>query len=88
VESVHNVSTIVADIAATTGEQTQGIDQANQVLNQLDEVIQQNSALVEENAASTKTLDRQATDMSERVGSFKLDGEVSDSAETRLHQAA
>jgi len=88
VESIHNVSTIVADIAATTGEQAQGIDQVNQALNQPDEVTQQNSALVEENAATAKTIDHQATDMSERVGFFKLDGEASDPAETALHQAA
>lgn len=88
VESIHNVSTIVADIATTTGEQAQGIDQVNQALNQLDEVTQQNSALVEENAATAKTLDHQATDMSERVGFFKLEGEASDPAEAPLHQAA
>jgi methyl-accepting chemotaxis protein len=87
VESIHNVSTIVADIAATTGEQAQGIDQVNQALNQLDEVTQQNSALVEENAATAKTLDHQAVDMSERVAFFKLDAEAPASPET-LHQAA
>jgi len=87
VESIHNVSTIVADIASTTGEQAHGIDQVNQALNQLDEVTQQNSALVEENAAA-KTLDHQAADMSERVGFFRLDADVPASGEAPLHQAA
>ena len=72
VEQIRNVSTIVADIAATTGEQAQGIDQVNQALAQLDEVTQQNSALVEENAATAKTLDHQSADMTERVAFFKL----------------
>ncbi len=72
VESIRSVSTIVADIAAITGEQAQSIDQVNRALAQLDEVTQQNSALVEENAATAKTLDHQSADMAERVGFFKL----------------
>jgi methyl-accepting chemotaxis protein len=72
VDSIRDVSTIVADIAATTGEQAQGIDQVNKALAQLDEVTQQNSALVEENAATAKTLDHQSADMGERMAFFKL----------------
>jgi methyl-accepting chemotaxis protein len=72
VESIRSVSTIVADIAATTGEQALSIEQVNRALAQLDEVTQQNSALVEENAATAKTLDHQSADMAERVAFFKL----------------
>jgi methyl-accepting chemotaxis protein len=66
------MSTAVAEIAATTGQQAQGIDEVNKALAQLDEVTQQNSALVEENAATAKTLEHQSSDMTERVGFFKL----------------
>jgi len=72
VESIREVSTIVADIATTTNEQALGIDHVNQALTQLDEVTQQNSALVEENAATAKTLEHQSADMAQRVAFFKL----------------
>ena len=72
VESIRDVSSIVADIAKTTNEQADGIDQVNKALGSLDEVTQQNSALVEENAATAKTLEHQSADMAERVAYFKL----------------
>ena len=75
IESIHSVSKIVADIAATTGEQAQGIDQVTRALAQVDEVTQQNSALVEENAATAKALEQQSVDMAERVAFFKLGAE-------------
>jgi methyl-accepting chemotaxis protein len=72
VESIRQVSSIVAEIADTAGEQAESIDQVKLALRQLDEVTQQNSALVEENAATAKALDHQSADMSERVAVFKL----------------
>jgi methyl-accepting chemotaxis protein len=72
VESIRDVSSIVADIAKTTNEQADGIDQVNKALTSLDEVTQQNSALVEENAATAKTLEHQSADMAQRVAYFKL----------------
>ncbi len=93
VESIRNVSTLMADIATSTGEQAQGIDQVNRALVQLDEVTQQNSALVEENAATAKTLEHQSGDMADRVAFFKLDNEMARGAAQarhadRLNQAA
>ena len=83
VESIRAVSSLVAEIATTTGEQASGIEQVNRALGQLDEMTQQNSAMVEENAATAKTLDHQATEMAKRVAFFTLGGEagVSDSME-------
>ena len=74
-------------IAATTGQQAQGIDEVNKALAQLDEVTQQNSALVEENAATAKTLEHQSSDMSERVAFFKLGAGPAQQA-APLHAAA
>jgi methyl-accepting chemotaxis protein len=73
VESINSVATIVSEIANASAEQANGIDQVNKALNQMDEVTQQNSALVEQNAAAAKTLEQQATTMSERVAFFTLD---------------
>ena len=72
VESIRQVSSIIAEIATTASEQAHGLDEVKQALIQLDEMTQQNSALVEENAATAKSLDHQSTDMSERVAFFRL----------------
>ena len=89
VESIRDVSTIVADIATTTNEQALGIDHVNQALTQLDEVTQQNSALVEENAATAKTLEHQSADMAQRVAFFKLGTNAAPAkAAASIHEAA
>ncbi len=89
VESIRDVSTIVADIARTTNEQALGIDHVNQALTQLDEVTQQNSALVEENAATAKTLEHQSADMAQRVAFFKLGTKAAPAkAAARMNEAA
>ena len=72
VESIRQVSGIVAEIAATAGAQANGIDEVRQALTQLDEMTQQNSALVEENAATAKSLDQQSSEMTDRVAFFQL----------------
>ncbi len=73
VSSIKSVADVISEIAAASTEQAGGIDQVNKALEQMDEVTQQNSALVEQNAATAKSLERQSSAMSERVGMFKLD---------------
>jgi methyl-accepting chemotaxis protein len=73
VESFKGVSGVVADIAAASAEQANGLEQVHTALAQMDEVTQQNSALVEENAATAKALEQQAADMKARVGVFKIE---------------
>jgi methyl-accepting chemotaxis protein len=75
VEAINKVAGIVSDIASASLEQSTGIEQVNRALNQMDEATQQNSALVEENAATAKTLEQQATVMSDEVNGFRLSGE-------------
>ena len=87
VGSIKDVANIVTDIAKASTEQSDGIDQVNKALAQMDEVTQQNSALVEENAATSKTLERQAGAMSERVGTFKLDAAAHHDAPRRSSAA-
>ncbi|MBX9774286.1 MAG: hypothetical protein K2Y71_07710 [Xanthobacteraceae bacterium] len=74
VDSIKQVVDIVSEIAHASGEQASGIDEVNKALGHMDEVTQQNSALVEENAATAKALSRQASEMTERVDFFQLDG--------------
>ncbi|MFX5494498.1 methyl-accepting chemotaxis protein, partial [Acinetobacter baumannii] len=71
-QAVKQVSDIIGEIAAATGEQSRGIEQVNQAVGQMDQVTQQNAALVEEAAAAAHSLDEQATRLLETVAMFRL----------------
>jgi len=73
VDSVRNVSAIVSEIAAASGEQSTGIDEINRAVTHMDETTQQNAALVEQAAAAAQSLQDQAVKLAEIVGGFKMD---------------
>jgi methyl-accepting chemotaxis protein-2 (aspartate sensor receptor) len=72
VNSVKRVTDIMAEIAAASQEQEQGIGQINQAITQMDQVTQQNAALVEEAAAAAQSLQEQAGQLSQMVSVFRL----------------
>ncbi|MCD9087185.1 methyl-accepting chemotaxis protein [Stenotrophomonas sp. SY1] len=72
VTSVQRVTTIMADIASASQEQSSGIDQVNQTVMQMDESTQQNAALVEEASAAARSMEDQARQLSEAVAQFRL----------------
>ena len=74
VNSVKRVTDIMAEITAASTEQSQGIEQVNTAITQMDDVTQQNAALVEEAAAAAESLEEQARELTELMGSFKLAG--------------
>jgi len=69
--SVKKVSDIIAEIAAASMEQSEGIEQVNKAISQMDEMTQQNAALVEEAAAASESMGEQAGNLNEMVGFFK-----------------
>ncbi|PXW18368.1 methyl-accepting chemotaxis protein [Paraburkholderia caballeronis] len=71
-DAVQRVTAIMDEIAAASGQQSEGIDQVNKAVTQMDEVTQQNAALVEEAAAAAQALKEQASRMHEVVGMFRL----------------
>jgi len=73
--SVKRVADIVAEIAAASAEQSNGLEQVNVAVSQMDEMTQQNAALVEETAASARSLDEQSAALEERMAFFKLDNQ-------------
>lgn len=73
VDSVKKVSDIIAEIAAASQEQSDGIGQVNKALLQMDEMTQQNASLVEEAAAASEAMGAQAQELSSLVAYFKLD---------------
>jgi methyl-accepting chemotaxis protein len=73
VGSVKRVGDIIAEIAAASNEQSNGINQVNQAVTSMDEVTQQNAALVEEAAAAAESLVEQADALNSAISVFKLD---------------
>ena len=71
---VNKVSEVMAEIAAASNQQTQGIEQINQAVGQMDQITQQNAATSEESASAAQELTSQAAEMKRMVGAFKLDG--------------
>lgn len=71
IQSVNQVSEVLAEIAAATSEQSTGIDQVNTAVAQIDEFTQQNAALVEEAAAAAKSMQHETQRLIERVSFFQ-----------------
>ena len=72
VQAVKKVSDIVAEIAAASREQSEGINQVNKALLQMDDMTQQNAALVEQAAAAAEAIDAQSQELEDQVQFFKI----------------
>jgi len=66
-ESTEKVAALISEIAAASGEQSQGIGQINIAMTEMDKVTQQNAANAEESAAAAEELDAQAVTMKEMI---------------------
>jgi methyl-accepting chemotaxis protein len=69
-ENTGKVSGLVAEIAAASSEQAQGIEQVNTVVAEMDKVVQRNAANAEESASSSEELNAQAERMQCTVGAL------------------
>jgi len=76
VTSVQRVTDIMAEITASTNEQSTSIAEVGQAVSHLDQMTQQNAALVEESAAAAQSLKDQSVRLSEVVGSFRLSADA------------
>ena len=70
--SVAKVSDIVAEMAATSKEQSAGIVAVTQAMGQMDAVTQQNATSSEESSVAARELAHQAQDLAAMVGGFHL----------------
>jgi methyl-accepting chemotaxis protein len=59
------VAGLVAEIAAASSEQAQGIDQINKAVAEMDKVTQQTAANAEESASASEEMNAQAEQMKE-----------------------
>jgi methyl-accepting chemotaxis protein len=65
---VKKVTDLLAEVAAASSEQSQGVVLINTAVAQMDEVTQSNAAAAEESSAASEELAAQAEQMSETVG--------------------
>jgi methyl-accepting chemotaxis protein len=72
VTGVKKVGDIVAEIAAASAEQSQGIEQVNQAVSQMDEITQQNAALAEQASAASVSMSDQSASMSKILAFFNV----------------
>ena len=71
-EKTNKVSQVVAEIAAASDQQDQGISQLNKAVEQLNQLTQQNAANAEESASAAEEMSSQSEEMRSMVGGFKL----------------
>jgi len=72
VERASKVNDLIAEIAAASNEQAQGIEQVNTAVAQMNTVTQQNAANSEESASAAEELSSQAAELASMVGAFTL----------------
>ncbi|WP_416357347.1 methyl-accepting chemotaxis protein [Aureimonas phyllosphaerae] len=75
VAQVGEMSRLVSAIAQKAQDQSISLTEVATAANQVDKVTQQNAAMVEQTTAATKTLMAETMSLSERVGTFRTDGE-------------
>ncbi|KWR89054.1 methyl-accepting chemotaxis protein [Cupriavidus sp. IDO] len=76
VDGIRRVTSIIAEISTSMGEQATGITQINQAVEEMGQATQQNAALVEQAAAASSLLNEQAYTLAEAVAEFKLGAEA------------
>ena len=72
--SSKKVNDLIAEIAAASKEQAQGIKGVNDAVVQMDKVTQQNAANAEESASASEELSSQAEELQAMVAQFRLAG--------------
>ena len=73
--SISHLTQMMAEISASSLEQSTGIDQVNQAVVQMDEMTQQNAALVEQAASAAASLHEQTRHLKAAVSVFKIPDE-------------
>jgi methyl-accepting chemotaxis protein len=70
--STVKVGELIGEIAASSSEQAQGIEQVNVAVMEMDKVTQQNAATAEESASASEELNAQAEEMKSFVGELAV----------------
>jgi methyl-accepting chemotaxis protein len=73
-EQVKRVGSVMAEIAAASDQQNQGVTQVNNVIHQMNTITQQIAANAEESAIGAEELSGQADELKNMVFAFRLSG--------------
>ncbi|WP_239700500.1 methyl-accepting chemotaxis protein [Massilia sp. 9096] len=74
-ERVRQVADLLAAIDAASAGQAQGIAQVRRVIAEMDQATQQNAAMVEQAAAAAESMRSQAEQLTEVVGTFRVNAD-------------
>ncbi|MEI6559231.1 MAG: methyl-accepting chemotaxis protein [Rhodospirillaceae bacterium] len=72
VQGVHQVATLISEMASASAEQASALDEINSAVAAMDEMTQKNAALVEETTAAAQSMSGQASDLRQQMAFFKL----------------
>ena len=87
--SAKKVNDLIAEIAAASQEQSQGIEQVNTAVAQMDKVTQQNAANSEESASAAEEMSSQAEELQSMIAQFALTQSVTQKKPSAaVHHAA
>jgi methyl-accepting chemotaxis protein len=73
VPAIRRTAGLVQEVAATSREQTLGVEQINRAMGQVDEVTQQTAAAAEELASTAEEVAAQAESLEQLVSFFKIE---------------
>ncbi|KQB09921.1 methyl-accepting chemotaxis protein [Vibrio metoecus] len=88
VEAVARVSDLIAQIAASSVEQSTGIDEINRAIAAMDEMTQQNASLVEETSAASQSLKDEGKELLNLMNFFVTENNITTFERKTAHQAA
>ncbi|MDD3846924.1 MAG: methyl-accepting chemotaxis protein [Syntrophorhabdaceae bacterium] len=74
VPDIQKTAELVQEIAASSNEQSVGVEQITKAIQQLDQVIQENASATEEMASTSEELASQAEQLQNTMSFFKVDG--------------
>ena len=74
VGGIGKTSDLIAEIAASSKDQAEGLSQISDGLQQVDEIVQRNTAGAEESASAAEELSNQSSYMRQLINQFKLQG--------------
>jgi uncharacterized phage infection (PIP) family protein YhgE len=84
-DNIRKVDTLAAEVAAASGEQSQGIAQVNTAVAEVDKVTQMNAAGSEENASAAEELNTLASSLQEAAR--ELQAVIGVQGSTTRHEA-
>ena len=76
VAKVADINTLVHQISASSQDQASALGEVNLAVAEMDQVTQQNAAMVEQSTAASHSLARDATELSQLVGRFRISRQI------------